>query len=276
MVIDAHQHFWYFNPVRDAWINDEMKVLRKDFLPDELTQLYANNGIDGCIAVQADQSESETNFLLGLAEQYDFIKGVVGWVDLQSDALEERLQYFSTQTKLKGFRHIVQGESDPNFLLRPAFRNGIARLHTYHFTYDILVFPHQLGAILELVRHFPEQKFVIDHLAKPYIKDQFYDGWANQMKAIAQFPNVWCKVSGMVTEADWKNWQYADFVPYLDLVFESFGTDKLLFGSDWPVSLLGGSYTSVKGILEQYLEDFSAADQAKVWGQNAIHFYNLS
>lgn len=275
MTIDAHQHFWQFDPVRDAWINEEMQILQRDFMPAELADLYQELGIDGCIAVQADQSEAETQFLVDLANQHDFIKGVVGWVDLRSPDIEARLVHFAQEPRIKGFRHIVQGESDPNFILRPDFTRGIAHLASYDFTYDILVFPHQLGAVLEFVRRFPGQKFVIDHLAKPYIKDQYYDGWANQMRAIAQSPNVFCKVSGMVTEADWQNWRYEDFIPYLDLVFEAFGFDRLMFGSDWPVCLLGGDYTSVKGTLDQYLKASTPEEQAKFWGQNANSFYHL-
>ena len=252
-----------------------MLVLQRDFLPTELEKTLAAHGVDGCVAVQADQSEAETHFLIELAVQHDFIKGIVGWVDLRAENIEERLAYFADFPKTKGFRHIVQGESDVNFMLRPDFKRGIASLEKFGFTYDILVFPHQLGAALELAKTFPNQKFVIDHLAKPYIKDGYLEGWAVLMREISRCENVWCKLSGMVTEADWAHWQYENFVPYLDLVCASFGTARLMFGSDWPVCLLGGSYGETKGVLEKHLHTFSPQEQAKIWGGNALEFYNI-
>lgn len=276
MILDAHQHFWQFDPVRDAWIDDHMHILQRDFLPPALKTVLAENGVDACVAVQADQSETETRFLHDLAGEFDFIKGVVGWVDLRAANIGARLDYFAQFPKLKGFRHIVQGEVDVNFMLRPAFRHGISLLGKHSFTYDILVFPHQLGAALELVKSFPNQKFVIDHLAKPYIKDGFFDGWAALMRELSRCDNVWCKVSGLVTEADWAHWKYEDFVPYLDLAFETFGPRRLMYGSDWPVCLLGGTYREAKGILECYLAPFSAKERAQVWGKNALLFYDIS
>jgi len=254
-MLDTHVHFWQFDPVRDAWIDDSMSVIRRDFLPVDFELEMQANGIEGCVAVQADQSEAETHFLLQLAENHDFIKKVVGWTDLRSPDISERLDYFSQFEKLAGFRHIVQGEQDVNFLLRKDFCRGIAALEQHGFTYDILVFPHQLGAVLEFVRRFPNQKFVIDHLAKPYIKDGFFDGWAALMREIAKHENVYCKVSGLVTEAEWNGWKYADFVPYLDLVTEAFGIERLMYGSDWPVCLLGGSYGEVMGIFGRYYSE---------------------
>ena len=270
-MLDTHVHFWKFNPVRDAWIDDSMKILQRDFLPTDLLPELTTNGISGCVAVQADQSEAETHFLLQLAEKHDFVKKVVGWVDLRSPDVEARLDYFSQFEKLVGFRHIVQGEADVNFLLRKDFRHGIAALERHGFTYDILVFPHQLGTVLEFVRLFPKQKFVIDHLAKPYIKAGYYDGWSALMRAIAKHENVYCKVSGMVTEADWRGWKQEDFRPYIDLVTEAFGTKRLLFGSDWPVCLLGASYGEVLGIVQAY---FSDVEIAAVIGKNGARFYN--
>ena len=273
MNIDAHQHFWQYDPARHGWINDKMAVLKRDFLPADLEKVYAANGIDGCVAVQADQSEEETTFLLDLAAEYAFVKGVVGWVDLRAENLAERLAHFSQFSRLCGFRHVVQSEPDPDFMLREDFRRGLARLHDYDFTYDILIYPTQLEAALQTVRDFPLQKFVIDHIAKPHIKSGEIDAWARVMREIARSENVWCKVSGMVTEADWDNWKYDDFVPYLDGVFEAFGEQRLMFGSDWPVCLLAGNYERVKGLLARYLGEASA--QSPVWGANAIAFYGL-
>lgn len=275
MIIDSHQHFWQFDPKRHGWIDDSMQEIQRDFLPYDLQKIYEIEGIDGCVAVQVDQTEAETEYLLELAKLYDFIKGVVGWIDLRADNLQERLDHFSQFSKLAGFRHIVQGESDVNFLLRKDFMRGIEELLPYNYTYDILVFPQQLGATLEFVRSHPHQPFVIDHLAKPYIKDGFYDGWALLMRGIARNENVYCKISGMVTEADWDEWTYKDLVPYLDLVFEVFGPDRIMYGSDWPVCLVAANYPMVKGIIEQYLTKLSPDEQAKVWGLNAKRFYNL-
>jgi L-fuconolactonase len=275
MVIDAHQHFWVYDGERDAWITEEMSVIRRNFFPENLIPLLAENNIDGCVAVQAAQSESETEFLLQLAEANDFIKGVVGWTDLRSPDLYDRLDFYAQYEKLSGFRHIVQAESD-DFLTRPDFINGVKALHAFDFTYDILIYPTQLEAALYFVRQMPEMKLVIDHLAKPYIKSGEIEAWARSMKALAAFPNVFCKVSGMVTEADWKNWKKEDFAPYLDVVFEEFGCERLMYGSDWPVCLVAGEYKDQKSILDNYLFSYTEEQKAMVMGGNAIRFYNLS
>lgn len=273
--LDTHQHFWKYDPVRYAWIDESMSTIQRDFLPTDLAPVLKANGIEGCIAVQADQTEDETQFLLDLSAQNDFIKGVVGWVDLRAPDVAGRLAYFAKHPKMKGIRHIVQGESDVNFLLRDDFLRGIKSLSRFNLAYDILVFPHQLGAALEFVRLFPEQPFVIDHLAKPYIKDGYFDGWAVLMKEIAQHPNVHCKISGMITEADWKRWKYEDFTPYLDVVFSAFGTTKTMFGSDWPVCLVAGSYEKMLGLVQRYMEKFSTDEQAAFFGNNGATFYNI-
>jgi L-fuconolactonase len=275
-MLDTHVHFWQFDPVRDAWIDDSMSVIRRDFLPSDLVGEMTANGVTGCVVVQADQSEAETDFLLQLAENHVFVKKVVGWADLVSPAIAERLAYFSHYEKLAGFRHIVQGEADVNFLLRKDFCRGIAGLAPHGFTFDILVFPHQLGAVLEFVRKFPNQQFVLDHLAKPYIKAGYFDGWAALVREIAKHENVCCKLSGMVTEADWQAWKYEDFVPYLDLVTAAFGTRRLIFGSDWPVCLLGGSYGEVLGIVQRFFQDFSPAEQAAIFAGNGKNFYTVT
>lgn len=275
MRIDSHQHFWKYNPVKDAWITDDMKVIQRDFMPQDLLPLLQENNIDGCIAVQADQSENETEFLLQLADENDFIKGVVGWVDLRADNVEERLQFYSSCKKLKGFRHIVQAEPQDDFLLREDFCKGIERLAKYNFTYDILIFPKHLPYATELVKKFPNQKFVIDHLAKPNFKQTNFSQWEKGMKAIAQNDNVYCKVSGMVTEAEWNNWNEEDFTWCLDVVTEVFGINRLMFGSDWPVSLLAASYAEAANIVHRWYSGFSLEEQKKVWGTNAINFYNL-
>lgn len=276
MKIDAHQHFWQYNPVRDSWIDNSMPVLKRDFLPSELKEEMDNNEIDGCVTVQADQSEEETNFLLQLAQSNSFIKGVVGWIDLRAKNVEDRIAHFAANKKLKGLRHIVQAEPDERFMLQNDFKRGISFLSKYGLTYDILIFPKHLGTALELVKQFPEQPFVIDHLAKPQIKEQVFSPWKEQIQVLAKAPNVFCKISGLVTEANWHNWKMEDIRPYLDIAFEAFGTDRLMFGSDWPVCKLAGNYTTTCVLMEEYLKDFSEVDKAKFWGKNAANFYNLN
>ena len=275
MKIDSHQHFWKFHPVKNAWITDDMKIIQRDFMPNDLLPLLKENNLNGCVAVQADQSEEETEFLLQLAEENDFIKGVVGWVDLRAENLEERLEFFSKYKKLKGFRHIVQAESQDDFLLRADFCKGISMLEKYNFTYDILIFPKHLENTLEFVKQFPNQKFVIDHLAKPDFKQFEFSEWEKGIRAIAQYENVYCKVSGMVTEADWKNWKAEDFTYCLDIVALAFGMNRLMYGSDWPVSLLAANYQESIGIAQQYFASFSKVNQEQFWGRNTMHFYHL-
>ena len=273
--IDAHQHFWKFDPVRDSWITEDMAAIRKDFFPADLAPLLKQNGFDGCVVVQSDQSETENAFQLQLAEENDFIKGIVGWVDLQHPHVEERLSYYRRFEKMKGFRHVLQGEAKRDLMLQPEFKRGIGRLNKFGFTYDILVFPDQLGYIKELVAEFPDQRFIIDHLAKPYIKFRKISEWRTDMKELAQFENVWCKVSGMVTEADWINWSPKDFHPYMDVVVEAFGVNRILFGSDWPVCLIAADYAAVLEIVSDYFSGISKHEQEKIFGNNAVEFYKL-
>lgn len=273
-IIDTHQHFWRYNPVNHAWINDDMALIRKDFLPADLQPLMAANAVTACIAVQADQTEQETDWLLQLADENSFITGVVGWVDLRSPQLAERLEHYALCKKLKGFRHILQGE-DPSLMLQPDFMQGIAQLHAAGFAYDILIFPHHLPAALQLVQQFPDQRFVIDHLAKPYIKHGLIGEWAAGMKSLAAHPNVYCKISGMVTEADWRNWSAVDLHPYVDTVVQAFGTERCMFGSDWPVCLVAASYNKWLNTVQDYFASFSAEEQADVFGRNAQRFYQI-
>jgi L-fuconolactonase len=275
MTIDAHQHFWYYEPVKHSWIGDSMAIIRKDFLPSDLKKVYAENDIDGCVAVQVDQTLQETEFLMHLTKSNDFIKGIVGWVDLREKRVDAVLEKYGEHEEIKGFRHIVQGEANHNFLLSPDFMSGISLLEKYGYTYDILVFPHQLGATLEFVKQFPNQRFVIDHIAKPYIKDGFFDGWAILMKEIAKHGNVYCKLSGMITEADFSSWTPEQIIPYMNVVLEAFGSDRLMFGSDWPVCLVAGNYARVKQLVTDFISKLSASEQARIMGGNAMDFYNL-
>lgn len=273
--IDAHQHFWQYNPDDYGWINDDMSILKKDYLPDELYVHLENNDFDGCIAVQARQNELENDFLLGLAEKNSFIKGVVGWVDLQADDVEEQLEKITQNPVLCGIRHLIQDEPDDQFLLKERFLRGIRHLKQFDLSYDILIFPRHLPVAAAFVEQFSDQKFVIDHIAKPDIKNQALEPWANGIKRLAEYPNVFCKLSGMVTETDWNEWQKIDFKPYLDVVFEVFGTERLMIGSDWPVCKLAGEYESVVEIVTDYIAQLSPDEQGHVLGGNAIRFYNL-
>ena len=274
MRIDAHQHFWKYSVDEYGWIDDSMTVLKRDFLPQHLSVILKEQGLDGCIAVQARQTVEETRWLLDLAERNPFIKGVVGWVDLCNHA-DEQLAEFSESPKLVGVRHVLQDEPDDRFMLRKDFLTGIAKLGSYDLVYDILIFPRHLVHACELVKMFPQQRFVLDHIAKPFIKDRVLSPWSKDIRKLAEHPNVSCKVSGMVTEADWHNHQYDDFTPCLDVVFESFSPDRIMFGSDWPVCTVADEYRQVLGILQQYCRAFSAFEQDKVFGVNATNIYHL-
>jgi L-fuconolactonase len=275
MRIDAHQHFWKYDPVRDSWINGEMDLLRRDFLPQDLKPLLQENGLDGCVGVQADQSEDETHFLLNLASQNAFIKGVVGWVDLSAKNIEKRLEYWSAFDKLKGFRHIIQGEPNDDFILNRDFCRGVSTLGRFGLTYDILVFPRHLPYVVKFLSKFPDQPFVIDHMAKPAIKAGEIMQWRKHLKEVAGFQNVYCKLSGMVTEAEPHNWAADDFKPYIDAAIECFGTGRVMFGSDWPVCNLSASYKQGCSILEENTSGLSGSEKDRLWGLNAKEFYNL-
>ena len=273
--IDSHQHFWKFDVVRDSWITEDMSAVKKDFLPHDLHPLLQENGLEGCVLVQSGQSEGHNHFLLEQAQGNDFIKGIVGWVDLRAACIVEKLAYYKQFDVIKGFRHVLQDEADRVLMLKPEFMRGIAELQPFNFTYDILIYADQLKYIPEFVAAFPQQKFVIDHIAKPNIKAQQIDEWTIDMMAVAVHENVYCKISGMVTEADWKNWRKEDFTPYIDVVCEAFGPDRIMFGSDWPVCLVAASYNEVMGIVSEYFSSFTANEQKLFFGKNAISFYNL-
>jgi L-fuconolactonase len=275
MNIDAHQHFWIFDPIRDSWIDDSMRKIQRDFLPKDLEITLNENGMNGCIAVQASQSVEETDFLLDLASKYDFIKAVVGWVDLQASDITDQLAVLRNFPKLAGFRHVVQAEPDEGFVLRPEFKRGIKALEEFGFTYDLLVFPNQLPASIELVRQFPGQPFVLDHIAKPYIKGGKINAWKSDIFKLATQQNVHCKISGIITEADWKDWTYEQIIPYLDIIFEAFGANRIMFGSDWPVCLVAGTYPQMKEVIDRYMLEFTKEEKKQVMGENAQSFYKF-
>ncbi|HCZ01862.1 MAG TPA: amidohydrolase [Verrucomicrobiales bacterium] len=275
MRIDAHQHFWEYHPEEYPWITEELGVLRRSFLPSDLAPELIKSGLDGSIAVQARQSLDESRWLLSLAEKNSHILGVVGWVDLCSDHIDAQLAEFSGHPQFVGVRHVVQDEPDDSFMLRTDFLNGIDRLKNHGLKYDILIFPQQLEAALKLVAQFPEQAFVIDHIGKPSIKDGSLQPWKKLMKEFSEFPNVNCKISGMITEADWKNWKKEDMKPYLETVMETFAPSRLMYGSDWPVCLLAGDYCRVIDLATHYINQLSTQDQDLVFGGTAAQFYNI-
>jgi len=275
MPIDAHQHFWKYDAGEYLWITEEKNILRRDYLPEDLEKEQAKVQFDGSIAVQARQTLEESHWLLKLADRNDRIKGVVGWVDLGSDRVVEQLETFAAHLKFVGVRHVVQDEPDDRFILRPEFLCGLEMLKRFDLTYDLLIYPRQLPAALEVVSRFPEQPFVLDHLAKPQIKDRVLSPWKEQIQELAAFPNVFCKISGMVTEADWRAWKPEDFTPYLDVVSETFGEDRLMVGSDWPVCLLAASYAEVVALARDSFKSLSEAARKKIFGENACKFYGI-
>ena len=275
MKIDTHQHFWKYSKEQYPWIGEGMEVLAQDRLPADLEPLLEANGIDGTVAVQARQVVEETEALLAMAEEYDFIRGVVGWVDLRSPNVEARLERFRDRTKMVGVRHVVQDEPDEKFVLREDFMRGIGKLKAYDLVYDILVFPHQLPAAIELVKRFPDQVFILDHMAKPYIKDKQMPPWESDIRKLASLENISCKLSGMVTEADWHNWTAEDFRSYMEVVLEAFGAERLTIGSDWPVCTLAGQYGSVISIAADFIAQLSDNEQKAIWERNPERIYGL-
>lgn len=275
MKIDSHQHFWKYNETEYGWMGAGMERLKRDHLPEELSGLLGTNGIEGTVAVQARQSLDESRLLLNLANENDFMKGVVGWVDLRSDGLELQLEEFAEHKKFVGARHVVHDEPDDDFMLREDFQAGIGRLENYDLTYDILIFPKHIKYAVELVRKFDSQRFVVDHIAKPFIKDGVLEPWRAEMAELAKCGNVYCKMSGMVTEALWAGWKKEDFVPYMEAVFEMFGPNRVMFGSDWPVCTVAAEYEEVVTIVEDFISGLSSSEQARVMGDTAVEFYGL-
>jgi L-fuconolactonase len=275
MRIDSHQHFWRYDPAHHVWMTDAMAALRRDCLPDELAPLLQQAGFDGTIAVQARQMIEETEWLLALADRHPSIRGVVGWVDLCSAELPVQLERFAPHPKLVGVRHVVHDESDDGFMLRPDFQRGIARLAEFELGYDLLLFPRHLENAITLVDAFEDQLFVLDHIAKPAIREGLVSPWKEDLKRLAERPHVFCKLSGMVTEAKWGEWRPADFRPYLDVVLEAFGSERLMIGSDWPVCTLSADYTSTMSLVVDYVSALSPDARAGILGDNCARFYGI-
>jgi len=275
MLIDAHQHFWIYNSSEYGWIDDSMAGIRRDFLPEDLDSELSESKFDGSVAVQARQTLDETRWLLELAEATPKIFGVVGWVDLCSPDAHAQLKEFARNPKLVGLRHVVQAEPDDRFLLRPDFLRGIALLEEFELAYDILIYTLHLPVAAEFVAQFPRQRFVLDHLAKPPIKAGKIDRWADGIRRLAAFPNVFCKLSGLVTEADWQQWTQEQIHPYLDVAFDAFGSDRLMIGSDWPVCLVAATYGRVMGVVKDYIGRHCPEALESVLGGNAQRFWRL-
>jgi len=275
MKIDSHQHFWNYDPVEYGWIDESMRALRRDFLPEDLRSEIASAGVDGVVSVQARQNLGETRWLLDLAGQHDFIKGVVGWVELASPTVAAQLEGFASNPKLKAVRHVVQGEPDDNFILREDFNRGIREMKRFNLGYDILIFERHLPQTIQFVDRHPEQVFILDHIAKPRIRENLFEPWAKKIRDLARRPNVYCKVSGMVTEADHANWTEPQLQRYFEVVLETFGPQRLMFGSDWPVCLVACGYSRWHKLVSAWISTLSAAERERIFGGTAIEGYKL-
>jgi L-fuconolactonase len=275
-IIDAHMHFWNYDANRHGWINDDMQVIRKDFLPGDAEQIFQKLGIEGCVAVQADTTEAETEFLVQLSQQHKIIKGVVGWVDLATEDLEEKLLLYSKQPIIKGFREIMQGAPDEQFMTNENFQAGLKQLAPLGFTYDVLIYHNQLPSAIKFTEKYPDQDFILDHIAKPNIKQHDWKKWRDDIRELSKNPKMYCKISGMVTEADWQRWNYENMRPYLETVGEYFGTDRICFGSDWPVCLVAAKYQDVLKIVTEFLSEVPVSEREQVLSGNITRFYKLN
>jgi len=274
-IIDTHHHFWKYSAAEYGWISDEMKTIRRDFLPADLKKTLDEAGVSGAVSVQARTTVEESDWLLGMAEKHDFLRGVVGWVPLTENDVEKHLERLAAHKKFKGVRHVIQGEPDDNYILRPDFNAGVKKLLKYKLRYDILIYERQLKPSIRFVDQHPNQLFILDHVAKPKIKERILSPWREDMIALGKRPNVYCKLSGMITEADWKKWSSADLAPYLDTALQAFGPKRLLFGSDWPVMLVAGQYKPWVELIKQTIKRYSVAEQEQILSRNAIAAYGL-
>lgn len=275
MRIDSHHHFWSYDPVEYGWIDDAMRVIRRDFLPEHLKAEIAAAGVEGVVSVQARQNLAETQWLLDFARQHDFIKGVVGWVELVSPKVSAELERFAANPKLKSVRHVIQGEPDDHFILRDDFNRGIRELRKFNLVYDILIFERHLPSTIQFVDAHPDQVFVLDHIAKPRIKANEFEPWNQNLRELAKRPNVYCKASGLVTEAEYATWSEAQVRRYFDAALEAFGPQRLMFGSDWPVCLVACGYARWHHLVSSWISKLSPTEQARILGGTAVEAYKL-
>lgn len=275
MIIDSHHHFWEYNPVEYDWINEDMNIIRHNFLPEDLKDEIAATGINGVISVQARQKLAETNWLLELAEKNKFIKGVIGWLPIDDPQFKLYLDKYSENHKLSGIRYVIQDEPDPEFILRKEFNKGITELKHYGLAYDILIHENQLPNTVCFVDKHPEQIFILDHIAKPKIKEELFEPWRGNIKELAKRENVYCKLSGMVTEADSSGCIKEKLIPYFEICLEAFGATRLMFGSDWPVCLLAISYSEWIKIIKEFISKLNIEEQTCILYKNAIKAYDL-
>jgi L-fuconolactonase len=274
-MIDSHHHFWRYDPREYGWISESMSILRRDFLPADLQREAHAAGIDGVVSVQARQTVEETRWLLELAGQNAFLRGVVGWVPLVSAGVRQDLERFAVYPKLKAVRHVLQDEPDDDYILRDDFNRGIALLKEFGLRYDILIFERHLPQTIEFVDRHPGLTFILDHVAKPRIRDRLLSPWRENMRELARRPNVYCKLSGMATEADPHAWTPKQLWPYMEVALEAFGPRRLMFGSDWPVCLLAVEYPRWLAVVREFAAKLSPAEQERMFGGTAIEAYGL-
>jgi L-fuconolactonase len=275
MRIDAHQHFWHYQPDTHGWISDEMSVLRKDFMPEELKTALADFSFDGSVVVQANETYAENDFLLDIAQKHNYIKGIVGWIDLLDPQAEIKMIALKSTPIIVGFRTIMQGSPDEKYLGNKLFYENAKRLASFDYTFDLLVHNNQLDSLIRFTDKLPDNRFILDHLGKPAIKNKEYKEWKSEIKILAANPNMYCKLSGMTTEADLKNWTYNDLYPYMEIAAEYFGIDRMCFGSDWPVCLAAGSFATTYSVVDQFCAQLKQEEKDKIFGQNTKDFYKL-
>ena len=275
MIIDSHQHFWQVGRFDYPWMSSDLGVLYQDYHPEQLQPVLVDNGVSKTVLVQASNSIAESRWMLDLADQYPFIAGVVGWVDLKDDAVEHDLEKLSAHPKFKGVRHLVESEPDDHWLVQPEVVNGLRRLSSFELTYDLLVHTRHLKHVPVLAEKCPELRMVIDHMAKPPIASGEIKQWLDELRPVASSRNIYCKMSGLVTEANWTSWQTNDLRPYVESALEVFGCDGLMFGSDHPVCLLAASYQRVLESFQEILSDLSDSERERIFATNAKDFYRL-
>lgn len=275
-MIDSHQHFWQVGRFAYPWMSSDLGVLYRDYLPDDLAPILQQNGVKQTVLVQASNSVAESRWLLDLADANSFIAGVVGWVDLMSVEIDAQLDELCVHPKFKGVRHLVESEPHDDWLVQPAVLAGLKKLSARGLSYDLLVHTRHLRYVPHVAESCPDLRLVVDHMAKPPIARNEIKEWSEALKPVARYPNIQCKLSGLVTEASWSSWQANDLRPYVEYALESFGADRVMFGSDYPVCLLAASYGRVLDSFQEILKDISDSDRDKIFSKNAARFYRLN